>query len=117
MNDWDEIKKKILSFGEDDYVFADMFVLIINEYENVRTNEDLRIYTIGMLDELMENKLIKIYLLRKDENNILINEESKYDTFEQKDKLIKIIDESWKALEYRIPNPDELFWITADLYQ
>ncbi|MCX8531950.1 hypothetical protein [Chryseobacterium luquanense] len=115
MNDWEEIKKKILLFGEDDYVFADMFISIVNEYENIHNIEDLKIYAMAMLNELMESNLIKIFLLKKDEKNILINEEYSFKTPEQKKDLIKIIDERWKALQYRLPNPDEIFWVTSDL--
>ncbi|SUX48469.1 hypothetical protein [Chryseobacterium indoltheticum] len=47
---WKNIKDKVLIFGEDDYVFADMFVSIINEYDKIVTNDDLRRYTVNSSD-------------------------------------------------------------------
>ena len=57
---WERIKDKILIFGEDDYIFADMFTSIINEYEKVQNLEDLKFFTYSMLTELMDEKLIRI---------------------------------------------------------
>ena len=51
---WESIKDKILIFGEDDYIFANMFISIINEYEKVQNLEDLKFFTYSMLTELMD---------------------------------------------------------------
>ena len=43
MKNWLYIKDKIIVLGEDDYVFADMFISVISEFKN-SNKEDLKIY-------------------------------------------------------------------------
>lgn len=111
---WKNIKDKVLIFGEDDYVFADMFVSIINEYDKIVTNDDLRRYTFKMLEELMDENLIKVYLLNDNAKDLQINLYD-YSNKQNKMDLISLLDKKWRQINYRLPQPNELFWITADL--
>ncbi len=112
---WERIKDKILIFGEDDYIFADMFISIINEYEKVQNFEDLKFFTYSMLTELMDEKLIKIYVPKIDKGNIIQIIEYICNDKKSELEIIKIIDNEWKYIDYKIPQPNELFWITTDL--
>lgn len=109
---WDYIKEKILAFSEGDYVFADMFISIINEYNGVQNQEDLKLYTYAMLKELMDENLIKIYILYLDKMGNLKKNIYNYHNEESKKVLINIIDDAWKNKNYSLPLPNELFWIT-----
>ena len=111
--DWEYIKDKILVWGEDEYVFSDIFVSIIGENS---TNQDLVTTTYVMLRELMNEKLIdvfvlenKVYMDKKIVDNILY----KYETKEDIENFIIKIDKEWTMLNYQLPNPDKLFWLTT----
>ena len=112
---WKDVKDKILVFGEDDYVFADMFISIIKEYDKVINQEDLQVYTFTMLEELMNENLIKIFLLYNDKDGVLQTCLYEYSDTEAKVNLINLLNEKWKEIGYRLPNPTELFWLTSDL--
>lgn len=96
---WERIKDKILIFGEDDYIFADMFTSIINEYEKVQNLEDLKFFTYSMLTELMDEKLIKIYVPKIDKGNIIQIIEYICNDKKSELEIIKIIDNEWKYID------------------
>lgn len=50
---WKDVKDKILVFGEDDYVFADMFISIIKEYDKVINQRfaGLYVYYVRRINE------------------------------------------------------------------
>lgn len=112
---WKDVKDKILVFGEDDYVFADMFISIIKEYDKVINQEDLQVYTFTMLEELMNENLIKIFLLYNDKDGVLQTYLYEYSDTKAKVHLINLLNEKWKEITYRLPSPTELFWLTSDL--
>ena len=92
-----------------------MFISIIGDYDGIDTDNNLVFCTYTMLSELMHDKLIKIFTLKYDDLGKLIITNFKYDNLILKKKLLKIIDIEWKNIEYQLPSPDELFWITSDL--
>lgn len=111
MKNWLYIKDKIIVLGEDDYVFADMFISVISEFKN-SNKEDLKIYTFKMLQELMIENLIDVFVL-KNEKNMVNNMLYKYENEIDIEKFIKNIDKKWALLGYQLPEPSELFWITT----
>ena len=112
---WKEVKDKILIFSEDDYVFADMFISIIKEYDKVTNQEDLQVYTFAMLEELMNENLINIFLLENNETGVLKTCLYEYSDTKSKVHLINLLNQKWKEIGYRLPTPAELFWLTSDL--
>ena len=108
---WNEIKNKILIFGEDDYIFADMFISIVGEIDSEKNN--LIKNTFLMLKELIDDKLVEIYILNIKNNEIkdLIKYEIKCE--EDVSKLIHIIDSEWQKINYQFPKPNQLFWATT----
>jgi hypothetical protein len=112
MKDWSYIKDKIIVLGENDYVFADMFISVISEFEN-SSKVDLKIYTFKMLQELMNENLIDVFVL-KNEMNIVNNILYKYENKIDIENFIKNIDIEWAILGYKFPEPNELFWITTN---
>jgi len=107
--DWNEVKEKILIFGIEDYVFADMFVSIVSEL-NAKDNIH---NTFSILHELLRERLIDIFLFKKGKNEII--DIIKFSFNEEKDivQLIKKIDEEWKLFNYDLPEPNQLFWVTT----
>lgn len=108
---WNDVKEKLLVFGEDDYVFADMFISIINEYINSSNKNDLIVLTYTMLRELMDENLINIFVLTISEKGVVNPNFYSYNDKKSKDDLIEYIDSKWKEMDYRLPFPNELFWI------
>lgn len=113
---WEYIKDKILVWGEDDYVFSNVFVSIIGEYRH-ETNQDLVTNTYLMLHELMSENLIDVFVL---ENKMYIDKKVvdnlfyKYKTKEDIENFIIKIDKEWTLLNYQFPEPNELFWIMTN---
>lgn len=105
---WEYVKDKVLIFGEDDYVFADIFIAIIQEFYKVEDKEALKLYAYIMLEELLTEKLIMAYLVSPEE---LV--EYDCDSAEKIKSFIKIIDNEWAGLIYFRPLPNQLFWITT----
>lgn len=114
---WESIKDKILVLGEDDFVFADMFVSIISQYNGLKTNEDIKESSLKMLRELMTEKLIDVFVLKKEKinnkvviSNILYN----YDSLKSINVFLINLDKDWTFYNNRLPQPDELFWISSN---
>lgn len=59
--DWEYIKDKVLVFGEEDYVFIDMIMSIVKEFDNAVNKETTKIYTCLLIEELMRENLIDIF--------------------------------------------------------
>ena len=117
MKTWSYIKDKIIVFGENDYVFADMFISIISEFENINNNDDLKIYTFKMLNELMSENLIDAFTLKNeiiDNEFFIVNILYKYENKIDIENFIKSIDNEWALLNYNLPEPNQLFWITTN---
>ncbi|WP_166923477.1 hypothetical protein [Flavobacterium poyangense] len=106
--DWNYIKDKILVFGEDDYIFANMMISILDEFDSVVNKESKRIFTLKMLHELMEEKLIDVFYVTETEF-----ESYNYDSEDDILKFIGEIDLRWSKLNYELPLPNELFWATT----
>jgi hypothetical protein len=106
--DWDYIKDKILVFGEDDYIFADMMISVLGEFDSAVNKESKRIFTLKMLQELMYEKLIDVYYVSETEF-----ESYNYDSDDDISKFIEEIDLRWSKLNYELPLPNELFWATT----
>jgi hypothetical protein len=106
--DWNYIKDKILVFGEDDYIFADMMISILDEFDSVVNKESKRIFTLQMLHELMQEKLIDVFYVTETEF-----ESYNYDSEDDILKFIDEIDLRWSKLNYELPLPNELFWATT----
>lgn len=106
---WNYVKDKILVFGKDDYVFSDMFISIVGEFDDVLNNDDRILFCYEMLRELMSENLIDIFLLDKKE---LIP--FKFNCLEDINQFVNTIDREWKILNYEFPNPNQLFWITTN---
>lgn len=66
---WKDIKEKILIFGEEDYVFADMFVAIVNEL-NTKEKKNVHDDTLTMLYELLRDRLVDVFILRKEKKKL-----------------------------------------------
>ncbi len=117
MKSWSHIKDKIIVFGEDDYVFAAMFISIMSEFENISNNNDLKIYTFKMLNELMNENLIDVFTLKNEiiDNKIFVDKTLyKYENKIDIENFIKNIDNEWALLNYNFPEPNQLFWITTN---
>ena len=113
---WEYLKDKILVFAEDDYVFADMFISILSEYENDKI-EDIKISTFKMLQELMNENLIDVFILENKlhkKKKVLDNIFYKYETKQDIENFIKKIDKEWEFINYRLPEPNELFLIATN---
>lgn len=106
--DWNYIKDKILVFGEDDYIFADMMISILDEFDSVVNKESKKIFTLKMLHELMQEKLIDVFYVTEIEF-----EPYNYDSEDDILKFINKIDLRWSKLNYELPLPNELFWATT----
>ncbi|MFD2600853.1 MULTISPECIES: hypothetical protein [Flavobacterium] len=105
---WGYTKDKILVFGENDYVFFDMFLSIIEEFEKVEDVESRMIYTLIMLKELMNEKLVDVYLVS--EKKI---EEYVYFSVEDIERLGSTISFKWAEINYSLPERDVFFCITT----
>jgi len=105
---WEYVKDKVLVFGEDDYVFADIFIAIIQEFDKVEDKETAKLYTHIMLEELLAEKLVTAYLVDSKE---LV--EYDCDSAEKIKSFIKVIDNEWEHIKYTLPQPNQLFWITT----
>lgn len=114
---WEKLKDKILVFGENDYVFADMFISILLENQNNNISvEDIKILLFKMLNELMNEKLINVFILKNEEKNgkkMVINISYSYKNINDIENFIGIIDKEWVLLNYKFPKPNELFWVTT----
>ena len=114
--DWKYLKDKILVFGVDDYVFADMFISIISENEDNKI-ENLKIAIFKMLQELMNENLIDVFVL---ENKVYMNKTVvdnifyKYETEQDIENFVRKVDREWALINYQLPRPNELFWITTN---
>ncbi|SHM97189.1 hypothetical protein [Flavobacterium chilense] len=106
--DWNYIKDKILVFGKDDYIFADMMISILDEFDSVVNKESKRIFTLKMLHELMQEKLIDVFYVTETEFKSY-----NYDSEDDILKFIGEIDLRWSKLNYELPLPNELFWATT----
>lgn len=104
---WNYIKDKIQVFGKDDYVFADMFISIIKTFDDIHNKEDIKLYTLKMLQELLKEKSIDFYIA-KGFDIIPI----KYDSDDEIKEIIRMVDKDWSLIGYRLPEPNELFWIS-----
>ena len=114
--DWEYIKDKVLVFGEDDYVFSNVFVAIISEHR-YKTNKDLVTNVYLLLQELMHENLIEVFILKtelKDGKKVVENLLYKYENNIDVENFIKKVDEEWASSNYRLPEPNELFWITTN---
>jgi len=114
--DWEYIKDKVLVFGEDDYVFSNVFVAIISEHR-YKTNKDLVTNVYLLLQELMQENLIEVFILKtelKDGKKVVENLLYKYENNIDVENFIKKVDEEWALSNYRLPEPNELFWITTN---
>lgn|GEM_PF-7005975 len=111
---WKYIKDKILVWGEDDYVFADAFVSIVHELDSSIEKMDLVQNTLKMLEELMIEGLIDVFILIKENNEII--DVVPCNIFDENDifKFVKNVKEEWKQLGYSFPKPDQLFWTTTN---
>ncbi|WP_448606644.1 hypothetical protein [Paenimyroides ceti] len=109
---WKDIKEKILIFGEEDYVFADMFVAIVNEL-NTKEKKNVHDDTLNMLYELLRDRLVDVFILRKEKKEII--DIIKYNINDEKDiiQLLKTIKDEWKLFNYDLPQPNQLFWVTT----
>lgn len=109
---WKDIKEKILIFGEEDYVFADMFVAIVNEL-NTKEKKNVHDDTLNMLYELLRDRLVDVFILRKEKKEII--DIIKYNINDEKDiiQLLNTINEEWKLFNYDLPQPNQLFWVTT----
>jgi len=105
---WEYVKDKVLVFGEDDYVFANMFIAIIHELPEVEDKETIKLFTYIMLEQLLAEKLVIAYRVSRQE---LI--EYQCDSTEEIKTFIKGIDDEWAGLKYLLPEPNQLFWITS----
>ncbi|WP_291287870.1 hypothetical protein [Flavobacterium sp.] len=106
--DWNYIKDKILVFGEDDYIFADMMISILDEFDSVVNKKSKRVFTLKMLHELMQEKLIDVFYVTETEF-----ESYNYDSEDDILNFISEIDLRWSKLNYELPLPNELFWATT----
>ena len=105
---WGYIKDKILVFGEDDYVFSDMFFSIIGEFGKVEDIETRTLYAFVMLKELMQEKLITVY--RISEKTL---EEYVYSSESDIEKLISAISLEWKNIGYSLQGSELFFCVTS----
>lgn len=104
---------KILIFGEDDYVFADMFIAIVSELNDSTSNTSVVENTFSILEKLLKEGLINIFILRHEKGKLV--DVIKYKIINEGDiaLLIENINRQWKQFNYNLPEPDQLFWITT----
>ncbi|WP_432671543.1 hypothetical protein [Flavobacterium sp. SM2513] len=107
---WEYLKDKILVFGDDDWIFSDMFISIVGDYEGCFNDEDRMLYTYKMLREIMSDNLIDIYFIKPNENLTPFI----YNNAQDIDYFISKIDVEWKKQNYKVPDPDQLFWATTN---
>lgn len=104
---------KILIFGEDDYVFADMFIAIVSELNDSTSNTSVVENTFSILEKLLKEGLINIFILRHEKGKLV--DVIKYKIINEGDiaLLLEDINRQWKQFDYNLPEPDQLFWITT----
>ena len=107
---WKYLKDKILVFGEDDYIFSDMFISIVSDYEGCFNDGDKMLYTYKMLREIMSEYLVDVFIVKSNKELIPIIFNNALDI----ENFIIEIDKGWKKLNYKLPNPDQLFWLTTN---
>lgn len=107
---WKYLKDKVLVFGEDDYIFSDMFISIVSEIEYRCNDENRMLFTYKMLRELMSEKLVDVFIVKPNEQLIPFI----FNTAQDIENFLTHIDKEWKKLNYKVPNPDQLFWLTIN---
>lgn len=105
---WNQVKFVVLAFGEDDYLFADMFISIIGKFNKVDDKESKIIYTFLMLKELMHEGLVEVFFVSE-----TTTDKYEFKASEDIDYFIEKINTEWKELSYELPKPNQLFWITS----
>ena len=110
--EWNYIKDKILVWGEDDYVFADAFVSIISEFNS--DNDHLIRNTFSMLRELISEELISVYILKTQKEEIIELINYHFNDPEDIEEFIKGVNKEWSQINYKLPQPNQLFWISTN---
>jgi hypothetical protein len=107
--DWNTVKNKIEDFITDDYVFADVFISLVEKYDKVEDNESLRLFALKMLKELMQSNTIFIHIVSETSLKKI-----EYASAEDIDRILNYIDTEWSKIDYRLPLPNQLFWISSE---
>lgn len=107
--DWDIIKNKIEDFIIDDYVFADMFISLVEKYDNVEDKQSLRLFVLKMLKELMQSNSAIIHIVSETSLNKV-----EYVSEDDVNRILNWIDMEWAKIDYRLPLPNQLFWISSE---
>lgn len=110
--EWNYSKDKILVWGEDDYVFADAFVSIISEFNS--DNDHLIVNTFSMLRELISEELISVYILKTQKEEIIELINYHFNDPEDIEEFIKSVNKEWSQINYKLPQPNQLFWISTN---